>query len=117
MQVTVCRVGVRNDAGEPLFYTVQCVLPVNLFSEKVFVLVWFWLVFIALATVVSILVWLRRLLSVSAQRDYVIKCLTLFQVSIARELILHGKNKYLHVWFMFFEHSFNLFYFVSRLYT
>jgi hypothetical protein len=73
-------VGVRSDAGEPLFYTVQCVLPVNLFSEKVFVLVWFWLVFVALATVISTLVWLRRLLFTAVQRKYVTACLTSFQV-------------------------------------
>lgn len=79
--MTVCRVGVRSDTGEPIFYTVQCVLPVNLFSEKVYVLVWFWLIFVAIATVVSTAVWLRRLLCISVQRDYVIACLTSFQAT------------------------------------
>ncbi|KAL5006069.1 hypothetical protein ScPMuIL_017227 [Solemya velum] len=38
--------------------TVQCVLPVNLFNEKVFVFLWFWIFFVAILTFANCASWL-----------------------------------------------------------
>ncbi|PAA47719.1 hypothetical protein BOX15_Mlig024907g1 [Macrostomum lignano] len=39
-------------------YTMQCVLTVNLFNEKIFVFLWFWYLVISAANIVSLLYWL-----------------------------------------------------------
>lgn len=39
-------------------WTVQCVLPVNLFNEKIFIFIWFWLVFVAVLTFFSLVKWM-----------------------------------------------------------
>jgi len=41
-------------------YTVQCVLPINLFNEKIFVFLWFWFVLVAVVTCISLLIWFWR---------------------------------------------------------
>ena len=52
-------------------YTVQCVLPINLFNEKIFIFIWFWLFFMALATVASFIHWCSKCLILPLQLTYV----------------------------------------------
>ena len=56
---TLCDYKIRQ-MGNVNTYTVQCVLPINLFNEKVFALLWFWLVFVACMTAFSFISWLLR---------------------------------------------------------
>lgn len=58
-RVTMCDVKVRR-LGNVHRYTVQCVLPVNLFNEKIYLFLWFWLVFVIAATFISLLKWALR---------------------------------------------------------
>jgi len=52
-------------------YTVQCVLPINIFNEKIFTIVWFWLLVVGVFTLVGLLGWLCRLIYWPAQYRYV----------------------------------------------
>lgn len=56
--VTFCDFWVRRMGGNQHRYTVQCVLPVNLFNEKVFIVLWFWLVFLAAASCLGLVLWI-----------------------------------------------------------
>jgi len=60
-RVTLCDFKIRGqDLGNVQQYTVQCVLPVNLYNEKIYMFLWFWMITVALASVVSFVVWLCR---------------------------------------------------------
>jgi len=52
-------------------YTVQCVLPINIFNEKIFTIVWFWLLIVGVISVVGLLGWLCQLTRWPAQYRYV----------------------------------------------
>ncbi len=59
-KVTLCDIEIRQ-IGQPKMQTVQCVLTINLFNEKIFTIVWFWLVFLIFTTCFSLLWWLFKL--------------------------------------------------------
>jgi len=54
--VTLCDFGVRQ-MGTVHSHTLQCVLPINLFNEKIYAFLWFWFVGIAVAICFSIVRW------------------------------------------------------------
>lgn len=56
-RVTLCDFTVRA-IGKNQPHTVQCTLPINLFNEKIFIFVWFWLALLTLLNFLSILHWL-----------------------------------------------------------
>ena len=58
-RVTMCDFKVRR-LGNVQRYTVQCVLPINLFNEKIYLFLWFWMVFVAAITCVSLITWALR---------------------------------------------------------
>ncbi|XP_046351840.1 innexin unc-9-like isoform X1 [Haliotis rufescens] len=43
-------------------YTVQCVLPINLFNEKIFIFVWFWLVFVSALSAGNFFIWVYTMI-------------------------------------------------------
>ena len=74
----MCDIYVRR-LGNVQRYTMQCVLPINLFNELVFLIIWFWMVMVAAATVVSILSWGARSLSRVDRHRYIRKHLGLIK--------------------------------------
>lgn len=55
--MTFCDVNVREQGGHIVHYTMQCVLAVNMFHEKIYIFVWFWLVLLAFLNVANIFYW------------------------------------------------------------
>jgi len=66
-RVTLCDVYVRQQGVNIQLHTVQCVLPINLFNEKIFLLIWYWLVLVAVATFVNILQWTSKMSVMATQ--------------------------------------------------
>ncbi len=69
-RVTMCDFKVRR-LGNVQRYTVQCVLPINMYTEKIYAFMWFWMVFIALMNAMSLLVWIGRILIPSDRVKYI----------------------------------------------
>jgi len=60
-RVTLCDIKVRGqDMGNTQQYTLQCVLPINAYNEKIYAFLWFWMVFVAAASCLSLLLWIIR---------------------------------------------------------
>jgi hypothetical protein len=70
-RVTLCDFDVRR-LGNVHRYTVQCVIPLNLYNEKIYMFLWFWLIFVAVVSCLSFSVWLVRFLMRSDRRKFVI---------------------------------------------
>lgn len=60
-RVTFCDFDVRGqDMVNTQSYTIQCVLPVNMYNEKIYMFLWFWMVFVLGVSIISLLVWIVR---------------------------------------------------------
>ncbi|XP_045180930.2 innexin unc-9-like [Mercenaria mercenaria] len=55
-RITLCDFDIRQMANIQR-YTVQCVLPINLFNEKVYLFLWFWCLLVALLSFYNLLKW------------------------------------------------------------
>ena len=69
-RVTLCDFHIR-EVGIVHRYTVQCVLPINLFNEKIFLVLWFWILLLAAFNMGDFISWLLRILSVESRSAYV----------------------------------------------
>jgi hypothetical protein len=58
-RITMCDVPIRSTGHNINWYVVQCALPINVFNEKIFIILWFWNGFIFVGTVISTLLWFR----------------------------------------------------------
>jgi hypothetical protein len=59
-RVTVCDMQILR-FGAPLNYTMECVLPLNMFNEKIFVFFYFWMIILFGLNVWSIWSWVQRI--------------------------------------------------------
>ncbi|VDI22927.1 Hypothetical predicted protein [Mytilus galloprovincialis] len=60
-RVTLCDFQIRQLQNVQRF-TIQCVLPINLFNEKIFIFIWFWLIFITFLAGCNLLMWIYLIL-------------------------------------------------------
>ena len=71
-RATMCDLKIRR-LGNVQRYTVQCVLPINLFNEMIFLLVWWILAFLAAYTLYCSLWWVTHLFSRSEDQRFLVK--------------------------------------------
>lgn len=85
-RVTLCEYEMRSQS-RLFYYVVQCALSINLFNEKIFFFVWFWFIFLALASLINFFQWLFKALYWPGQVQYVRKQIRAFDTTQQRE---HG---------------------------
>ncbi|ELT89368.1 hypothetical protein CAPTEDRAFT_66322, partial [Capitella teleta] len=68
-RVTFCDFNVRR-LGNVHRYTLQCVLPSNLYVEKMYVFLWYWMVGVAIMSCVSLATWMARFCSRADRRCF-----------------------------------------------
>ncbi|MFH4980580.1 hypothetical protein AB6A40_007289 [Gnathostoma spinigerum] len=69
-RVTMCDFEIR-ELGNIHRWSVQCVLPLNMFNEKVYILLWFWLNVLLAVTVISALLWVFKITLDSNRKHFV----------------------------------------------
>ncbi|XP_067940714.1 innexin unc-7-like [Watersipora subatra] len=84
-RITLCSFEIRRLGSNIHRYTVQCLLSVNLFNEKVYMIIWWWLIFVAGMSILGLLLWLANATSPGAQRTYVRKYLKIMGLGGNRE--------------------------------
>lgn len=79
-------------------YTIQCVLPINLFNEKIFIFLWFWFFFVAALAVYNLLNWCYIIVMKRNRVSYVKKYLKIteqLQNGFDRKLCQRFADNYL----------------------
>ncbi|KAL3309881.1 Innexin inx3, partial [Cichlidogyrus casuarinus] len=59
-RITLCDFTIRKVAGNLHSHTVQCVLPINMLNEKIFIFLWFWYVLVAAVCFSSFFHWFHK---------------------------------------------------------
>ncbi|CAF3894153.1 unnamed protein product [Rotaria sp. Silwood1] len=80
-RVTLCDFHIR-EVGIIHRYTVQCVLPINLFNEKIFLILWFWFLLLAAFNIGDFISWLLRIIRVDSRSAYVRRKLAMKRAAI-----------------------------------
>ncbi|KRY49541.1 Innexin unc-7 [Trichinella britovi] len=73
-RVTLCDFDIRV-LGNVHRHTVQCVLVINMFTEKIFLFLWLWFLFLTLLTFVNMAYWLLTILLPSLRLRFIQRCL------------------------------------------
>ncbi|CAF3362030.1 unnamed protein product [Rotaria socialis] len=56
-RISICEISIRALGDNIQRYNVQCLLPINIYNEKVFLVIWCWLVFVAIASIYGLFKW------------------------------------------------------------
>lgn len=83
-RVTLCDFTVRQ-LNNVQRWTVQCVLPINLFNEKIFAIIWFWLFAVSVLSFFNLVAWLYYLLFSRNKETFIRKHLRVSDKKLTRE--------------------------------
>lgn len=75
-RVTLCDFAVRR-LGQIQKYSIQCVLMLNMFNEKIYIFLWFWMLVVGIITVLNLFYWLWTTLFPAARYSHVSRYLRL----------------------------------------
>ncbi|CAH8826017.1 unnamed protein product [Trichobilharzia szidati] len=82
-RVAYCRVPGIRLVGVKNAYTAQCALPINMLNEKIYIFFWFWIVFLMITCIFSLILWLVRLILAPKRKDFIKRYLRLKGVTTA----------------------------------
>lgn len=88
--VTMCDFQVRR-LGNVHRYSVQCVLPINMYNEKIYVFLWFWFLMVSVITVLNFLFWLIRSVLPWDKRRYITNHLATRNIEVDNKALLVKK--------------------------
>lgn len=99
-RVTLCDFKIRGqDMANVHAYTIQCVLPINLYNEKIYVFLWYWMILVTVISCLSFVVWFLRAVIRSDRISFVTNHLKLGGVlqndNIQSDLVHKFTTKYL----------------------
>ncbi|CAF2059883.1 unnamed protein product [Rotaria magnacalcarata] len=69
-RITMCRLTIRTLGDNIQPYDVQCLLPINIFNEKIFLIIWFWLAFVVLASIFGLVKWFHYF-TLSSRKNFI----------------------------------------------
>ena len=79
-------------------YTVQCVLPINLFNQQIFTAIWFWYVIVLCLNIANLFLWVKKTLPNNA-KHFIKRRTNLFNENVQLKLVPnrfeHFNSKYL----------------------
>ena len=88
-KTTLCDFRIRQNTNVHQ-YTVQCVLPVNLFNEKIFAIIWFWFLALSLMTAINLGHWMCKTIYWPSQYKFIKRQLRAME-SVQRETVMVKK--------------------------
>lgn len=74
-------------------HTVQCVVPVNIFTEKMFTVLWFWLLILNFINIFNFIKWLTYYFSSKARIDFILEHLLRSSDCVLRASCLANANQ------------------------
>lgn len=107
LEVTLCDFMIR-EVGNPNKshkYTVQCVLPINLFNQQIFTLIWFWYIIVLGWNILGFLIWIQRCFPPKANK-WIKQRVSLFNDHVKQNLVV---NRFQHFLTTYLEHDGNKF--------
>ncbi|XP_013379272.1 innexin unc-9 [Lingula anatina] len=75
-RTTLCDIKIRELGGNIHRHTIQCGLPINFFNERIYMFLWFWLVFVSAGTIFGFFTWMS-LFSVNERKVFVKKTISM----------------------------------------
>uniref|UniRef100_A0A1I7WNZ2 Innexin n=1 Tax=Heterorhabditis bacteriophora TaxID=37862 RepID=A0A1I7WNZ2_HETBA len=86
---TMCDFEIRNK-GNVQRYSVQCVLSLNMFNEKIFLILFYWLMILFAATVINLGLWLVNIYSYRERSSFAQRMLE--SAGVAKSLLIEQKS-------------------------
>ncbi|VEL40515.1 unnamed protein product [Protopolystoma xenopodis] len=91
-RVAYCRVPGIRLVGVENAYTAQCALPINMLNEKIYIFMWFWIVFVAIVSSVSLCLWITRMIIAPRRKDFIKRFLRVRNVKNQRGVEMNRED-------------------------
>ncbi|VDM21899.1 unnamed protein product [Hydatigera taeniaeformis] len=79
-RVAYCRVPSIRLVGGENAYTAQCTLPINMLNEKIYIFLWFWILFLLITSLLSLFLWIIRITSPFRRYRYIARFLRVCKI-------------------------------------